>query len=419
MKVLLLSTYGMGGGAGIACRRLQMALQGKGISADILVRTGDNPHQGIYSATHPWIQNAGFLWDKFSEKLRFMGNEKDKSVRFAFSYAYTGVSVVSHPLFQAADVIHIHWIQHGFLSLSNLQEIAQSGKPVVWTLHDEWVFTGGCHYAGGCRRFEQKCGYCPMLKHPSANDWSNRLWHKKRNLYLSFPQLQFVTCSQWLKHEALSSQLLDGMQVSSIPNPIDLSEYYDIGKNEARHYWGIEASRFVLLFVAQRVNDPRKGYTYLKRALKQLPEHVKQATTLLVMGKSEPGDFDDLEVEVKLTGSVSGIEGVRTVYSASDVLVTPSMEDNLPNTIMEAMACSRAVVAFKTGGIPEMIAHQETGWLSDTGYEQGLTEGIAWLYEQKDTNVAGLAARIRAEALYSPRIVAEQYLKIYTSFLNS
>lgn len=419
MKILLLSTYGSGGGAAIACRRLQFSLQQQGHDADILVRTGANPQAGIYAATHWNFGNAGFLWDKFGEKIRFMGNEKDKSVRFAFSYAHTGVSIVSHPLFKSADIIHIHWVQHGFLSIENLREIAEQGKPVVWTLHDEWVFTGGCHYARGCRRFEEKCGHCPMLRNPSSGDWSHILWQKKRELYFKFKHLHFVACSDWLKQEAKVSQLIGDMQVSSIPNSIDLAAYYDMGKSEARALWGIDTRRFVLLFVAQRVNDPRKGYAYLKRALHLLPESIRSNTTLLVMGKSEAEDFKDLHVEVRLTGSVSGVASIRSVYSASDVLVTPSLEDNLPNTIMEAMACSRPVLAFKTGGIPEMIAHGVTGWLSETGYEKGLTEGIHWLYDASIRESAGAQARLRAEALYSPEVVGKAYMSIYNGLLNS
>jgi len=418
MKVLLLSTYGMGGGAAIACRRLQSSLLEQGLDANMLVRRGDQAEHRIYPAQTGAFSLPSFLWDKFSEKIRFMGSEKDKSVRFAFSYAHTGIPIHNHNLVQSADLIHIHWVQHGFLSLENIKQLAELNKPVVWTLHDEWVFTGGCHYSRGCRHFEHKCGNCPMLRKPAPGDWSHILWQKKRELYFAFSKLRFVTCSDWLKTEAKQSQLIGDLPVQSIPNPIDLKHFRDIGKSEARALWGIREDQYVILFAAQKVNDPRKGYQYLKRALDQLPPEIQENTLLLVLGKSSIEDFPELNVGLKLTGPLSGVESVRSVYSAADVLVTPSLEDNLPNTIMEAMACGRPVVAFRTGGIPEMVTHQVTGWLAEPRYEQGLTEGLIWLSDPVIQASTGAAARIQAHALYAPEVVAKAYMQVYNELLG-
>lgn len=419
MKVVLLSTYGAGGGAAIACKRLHRSLLSSGIDTDMLVRTGANPSERIYPVHSGIFSQPLFLWDKFGEKIRFLNSEKDKSVRFAFSSASTGTDLRKNTLIQSADIIHIHWVQHGYLSLENLKQLAALDKPVVWTLHDEWVFTGGCHYARGCRHYESECGNCPMLRQPSAKDLSHQLWLKKKDVFERFGRIHFVTCSDWLKEEAQKSLLLRNQRLSSVPNPIDLSIFFPQNKTEARSPWAISADRFVVLFAAQNIGDPRKGFQYLERALWLLPENIKSRMVLLLMGKQPGEPMPILPVESVFTGTLSRVDDIRNAYCAADVLVTPSLEDNLPNTIMEAMACGRPAIAFKTGGIPEMIDHAESGWLAEPGYEQGLTEGLMALSDIEYAESCGQRAYLKARALYAPEVVARAYLDLYENLIQS
>ena len=178
MKVLLLNTY-LHGGAATACLRLEKALHSEGVS----VRVMD-------------AEMAGNRWPFYAERLSFLPFERDKSVRFSFSPANFGKNITKHPWVQEADVLHLHWVNQGFLSVEGIRELSSLGKPVVWTLHDMWTFTGGCHYSGSCTHFQSACGHCPYLAKPSAGDLSHRIWARKKASYS--PTLRFVTCSELL-----------------------------------------------------------------------------------------------------------------------------------------------------------------------------------------------------------------------------
>ena len=410
MKVALLSTYGQGGGAAIAAKRLMKALRSIGTEASMLVRTGQDYASHIHALHEGALQEPLFLFDKFYEKLKFLPHEKNKSVRFAFSTAQTGREISQHPLIQEADIIHLHWVQHGFLDMDALNKLSSLNKPIVWTLHDQWAFTGGCHYTRGCAHYEQKCGKCPMLKNPSDQDISRKLWQQKSHWLKQTQKLCVVACSDWLRKEALTSGLMKNSQVINIPNPADPEAYFPESISEARLALNIPEDRFVLLFVAQNIRDPRKGFVYLERALEQLKPEIASKITLLLMGKEGP---EKLSVPYITTGPLSNLAEIRRAYNAADVLMVPSLEDNLPNTIMEASSCHKPSIAFRTGGIPEMIIHQETGWLSDSGYEYGLTEGIEWMTQENRARACGEKAGAFAQANYTPEIVAKQYLSVY------
>ena len=257
MKVLLLNTY-LHGGAATACLRLEKALHSEGVS----VRVMD-------------AEMAGNRWPFYAERLSFLPFERDKSVRFSFSPANFGKNITKHPWVQEADVLHLHWVNQGFLSVEGIRELSSLGKPVVWTLHDMWTFTGGCHYSGSCTHFQSACGHCPYLAKPSAGDLSHRIWARKKASYS--PTLRFVTCSEWLAETAKTSSLLKDMQVSSIPNPIDTQLYLPLDHDERRNFWrskNLNPDTPKLLFVAMNVDEERKGFRYFQESLQILKGNV-------------------------------------------------------------------------------------------------------------------------------------------------
>ncbi|MGI9159333.1 MAG: hypothetical protein ACR2K1_06240 [Saprospiraceae bacterium] len=186
----------------MAAQRLRAALQSVGMQADFL--TADQ---------------AGAKWPFYAERLSFLPFERDRSVRFSFSLANFGHDIRKHPLVQGADVLHLHWINQGFLSLQNIRQLATLGKPIVWTLHDMWAFTGGCHYSGACDHYQHGCGNCPFLRRPGSQDLSKTILDRKRVL---FPKnIHFVTSSEWLCGVARSSALLQSYSVEAIAIPVD------------------------------------------------------------------------------------------------------------------------------------------------------------------------------------------------------
>ena len=265
MNVLLINTYPHGG-AGNACKRLQKALQGRGVDAPLLT-----------------TEDAGLRWPFYAERLSFLPYEKDKSVRFSFSLANFGKDLHKHPLVEAADVLHLHWINQGLLSLDGIKALAALGKPIVWTLHDMWAFTGGCHYSGDCKHYKSNCGNCWYLKDPAPNDLSNKIWNRKKNTLPT--NIQYVTCSKWLADMALSSGLLRQSKVTAIPNPIDTDLFKPLNRAARalqRTTWGVDEGSLVLLFVAMNIKEHRKGFSYLLEALKILKSKTDQLWKLLV-----------------------------------------------------------------------------------------------------------------------------------------
>jgi len=403
MNVLLFNTYPQGG-AGIACRRLQSALQASGLNA------------GLLSAS-----DTGSRWPFYAERLSFLPYERDKSVRFAFSPANFGKNLRFHPLVQQADILHLHWINQGFLSLQGIHDLASLGKPIVWTLHDMWAFTGGCHYSRGCQRFELHCGQCPYLRRPAEDDLSNRIWQRKKQLFPA--DIQFVTCSEWLRDVALTSGLLRDYPVKAIPNPIDTDVFHPVHKTERQAFkqeHGIAPDARVLLFVAMKVNETRKGFKYLMEALQTLRVGAPELPLeIVVLGQADPEVLAALPYPVKALGLIRGEAQLARVYACSDVFVIPSLEDNLPNTVMESLACGTPVAGFATGGIPEMVGHEQEGFIAPQGDASRLADGIRWILEDKQKLVLlRQNARAKVEQRYTRAVVAGRYRALYEELRN-
>lgn len=400
MRIALLTTYPYGG-AGIACRRLEGALRHIGAEARTLT-AADTPSR----------------WPFYAERLSFLPYERDRSVRFQFSLANFGCDMSRHPVVQQADVIHLHWINQGFLSLRNLQQLAQTGKPIVWTLHDMWAFTGGCHHSAGCEEYTRACGHCPMLRWPGPCDLSHRIWRRKKRLFP--PQMHIITCSEWLGQRARSSSLLSGYPVQVIPNAIDIQLFTPAAPEQRqafRQRLGIPSAAVVALFASVKVENPWKGFGHLVQAL----GHVRQQwphlpLELLVMGKAQPETLRQLPYPVRELGLLSDPRQIAEAYAAADLFVIPSLEENLPNTVMEALACGTPVAGFRTGGIPEMVEHEENGFLAPVGDSLALAEAIAWVAERSEQLRA--AARRKAEQCYAQTIVAQQHLSLYQETLR-
>jgi glycosyltransferase involved in cell wall biosynthesis len=345
-------------------------------------------------------------------------------VRFAFSLANTGEDISNQPVVQDADILHLHWINQGFLSLDSLRKLFQLNKPVVWTLHDMWTFTGGCHYAGSCLNYEQECHHCPFLKRPSAHDLAYQLFQRKLRLYKQiYPQkIVFVTCSQWLADKAKISRLLQNFPIVSIPNAIDPKSFYPLDKTQARNKIGLPLDKKLILFGAGNIFDKRKGIEYLRKALdlivRQHPELAEQIE-LVIFGKSKQPVENLFPFKIHNLGILRTEDSLLNLYNSCDVFALPSLEDNLPNTVMESMACGVPVVAFRTGGIPEMIDHLKNGFLAEYLSSSSLAEGIRFILTSELTKEMQIHAREKIEKEYSPAAIAERYRNIYSQVYSS
>lgn len=401
MKIVLLSTSDMAGGAAIASSRMAVALRKDGHEVHQLVLFKKS-HDGFVQAI------AGESW--FAERMRdaqyFFTQKLLLKPGYQLSFnPWGGYDVSKHPLVQAADVIHLHWINHGFMGLHELKSLFALQKPVFWHMHDYWAFTGGCHYPGKCRNFEAGCGNCPALRRSAENDATARQFHAKEALY-RINQPTLVGASAWLTREAASSRLAKYAKVAHVPNPIDTAFYAMQDEQPLRMRLGIAPGEKVLLFAAMNTADVRKGFQELMDALDHVKRRSDLPLRLLVAGKTTLPT--SLPYQAHFLGTLNAVE-MRAAYQAADVFVIPSLEENLPNTILESLAAGTPVVGFDAGGIPEMVINGKSGYLAKTGDANGLGEAIINAFA---TDWPSAFDEILAR--FSEQAVAAEYNKIMT-----
>jgi glycosyltransferase involved in cell wall biosynthesis len=415
MKVVHVSTYHTFGGAAIAALRLHHALLTAGVESSLLVQETERPEATVEGFYEGFIEKKLAFARFVAERLYFASQEKDKTVRFHFSPLWAGADISTHPLIQQADVIHLHWINFGFLSLRSLEKLFALGKPVVWTMHDMSTFTGGCHYSRDCDRYLNHCHHCPYLRKPAAHDLAFRVFERKKQLFTNAP-LTLVSPSRWLADLAKKAATTQHLDIFNIPNLIDNQHFRPNNKKEAKQKLGLTPAKKWMLFAGVNTQDPRKGFAYFKEATRLLKNKVDE-WGVVVFGKSDPAVMAELDLEVKVLGSIPSHEVVG-VYQAADVMVVPSLEDNYPNTIIEAMACGTPVVGFNTGGIPEQILHLATGYVAQLQSAEDLAQGIQFVlqnpnYEQLSTRNHQLIAQRNA-----PNVVVNQFLHLYQKLMS-
>lgn len=421
MKVTLINTADAGGGAPAACMRLLKALELKQVEIKLQVQDKKTNEPRVDSIGDSSFGKLKAKFNFFFERLPFIWfKAKDKSVRFAFSSADAGTDISNQPAILSADVLHLHWTNSGYLSIKNLKQLFESGKPVVWTLHDMWAFTGGCHYSGDCDHFINQCGNCWMLRDAGDNDLSFNGWLRKNDMLKAAENVVFVTCSHWLADVARTSFLLKGFRIETIPNPIDTVIFSSKDDIANRAKWGINPKSKIILFGAANIMDRRKGLTYLVDALNHLKNNYSdiEDIEIVIFGKNKSFDTSLFPFKVYEVGIISSQADLAALYSLADVFVSPAIEDNLPNTVMEALACATPVVAFNTGGIPDMVEHLQNGYLAEFKSATDFAAGIHYVLNPEHKE--NLAAKARQKVLdtFTNEKVAEQYMAVYQSILN-
>lgn len=413
MRVLIVNTSERTGGAAVAAHRLMEALNNNGVKAKMLVRDKESSKLTVISLPSSWKLQWHFLWERFCIWMRL---HLRRQHLFDIDIANTGTDITRLREFQEANVIHLHWINQGMLSLKDIRKILTSGKRVVWTMHDIWPATAICHLTFDCRHFETHCEQCRLLPNGgSTNDLAAKIWEKKKQM-LEGQRITFVACSQWLAGEAQKSALLKGQKITSIPNPIDTRIYHPIDKQMARKELGLPTDKHLILFVSQRATNPYKGMQYLTEAChllaKQYPE-MQHHTAVIVLGGHAEEVTTQLPFESIPLGYVNDRQRIVTVYNAADVFVLPSLSENLPNTIMEAMACGVPSIGFQIGGIPEEIDHLKNGYVTAYRDATDLAKGIFWTLHEANTEEIRKACLTKVLHNYSQQSVAQRYIEIY------
>ncbi len=418
MRVLLVNTSEHTGGASIAAGRLLEALNDSGVKAKLLVsrKVSDKPTvAGL--PDYRWHRIC-FLAERFRV---WMANRFRRDHLFDIDPALLGTDITRLPEFREADVVHLHWVNQGMLSMRDIRRILDAGKPVVWTLHDMWPFTGICHYARECEKWRTSCHHCELLAGGGSRcDLSASTFRRKAAAYSHGP-MAFVACSRWLADLAEAGPLLAGKEVHCIPNPINTGRFRPGNRDEARRRLGLPSDRKLILFVAYKVTSPLKGAGYLCDALSRLADthpHLRDEWQLVAVGREADRLVGRTPMDVTAIDYVGREDQMIDLYTAADVLAMPSLYDNLPNTIVEAMACGLPCVGFNVGGLPQMIDHRVNGYLAAYRDSEDFARGLLDTLSPDHHALRRSEARRKAETSYSERVVAERYLAVYQNLLS-
>jgi glycosyltransferase involved in cell wall biosynthesis len=316
-----------------------------------------------------------------------------------------------------ADIVNLHRIADLF-DYQTLFQYLTPHAPIVWTQHDMNAFTGGCAYDRGCDGFKESCGSCPQLGSSNPSDLSHQNWVRKQAIYgsISRERLQIVTPSRWMAEQVKRSSLMRKLPVMSIPNGLDTQVYAPRHRIQSRSKLGIPHEAHVILFLAASVAAKRKGFSLLAQALASL--NGDDNLFLLSIGSGRP--VLDSAVPHLHLGSTSDDGHLAEVYSAADVFAIPSLQDNLPNTVMEALACGTPVVGFAVGGIPEMVRNGVTGWVVPPLDVRAFRAGIIQILQNTEGQAA-MRVRCREVAVseYSLEIQAGRYAALYEELVHS
>ena len=419
MRVLIVNTSERTGGAAIAANRLMEALINNGVKAKMLVRdkTTDNP--SVVALSKGWKGKFHFILERF---VILLANKLHKHRLFEVDAAKTGTGITRYKEFKEADVIHIHWINQGMLSLKGINDIINSGKPIVWTMHDMWPFTGICHYNGTCENYRTFCHKCPVLYGGGSSRDLSFTTFKKKIKILKASNIAFVACSSWLAQTAQNSYILSEHDVKSIPNAINTSLYRPLDKNEARLRCNLPKDKSLILFTAYNTKSTIKGIALLEEACRILDEQnpqMKEKLGIIAVGKESEMLSERFPFPVYGMNYVKEELKMVDLYNSATVFAIPSLQDNLPNTIVEAMACGIPCVGFNTGGIPQMIEHHNNGYVAKYKDAADFAEGLLWSLTHPDGRKLSEAVCKKARTTYSEHTVAKQYIDLYNKITNS
>ena len=422
MKVLLCSSSDIGGGAARSAYRLHQGLQSLPdlqFDSQILVQTKLGDDFRVLVGSSKLSKGLAKLRPTLDQLPLYSYPKRDRTV---FSPQWLPNSLDSLISEAAPEIINLHWICDGFIPLKSLRQIKQ---PLVWTLHDMWAFTGGCHYSYDCDRYRQSCGNCPQLHSQREHDLSRQIWQQKFKYWQNM-DVQIVTPSHWLAKCAGSSTLFTNLAIEVIPNGLDLGIYKPIDRQLARQILNLPLNSKLILFGAMSAtSDRRKGLHLLQPALQKLHKDLditevptETPIEILIMGASQPKSPLDFGRTTHYLGKLSDDATLALIYSAADVFVAPSLQDNLANTVLEAIACGLPVVAFDIGGMSDMITHQHNGYLAKPFDTDDFSKGISWILEDSDRyQRLSHHAREKAEREFSQELQAKRYLSLFTEIL--
>ena len=435
-KVLFVNTNDAHGGAARAAMRIMQGVKQQGIKAQMFVKYKHTVLEDVVSLYNflpkGWLYGIlDWVAAKCKNKwqhLQWRPYRKKKENVFMSDARGTRLHGALQQL--DYDILHLHWINQRFIKLHDLPK----DKPIVWTLHDSWPFCGVCHYFDDCQRYMTHCDDCPLLHSGKEKDLAYRVFETKMRAYNGL-NLHIVTPSKWLGDCAKQSALFSQFPVTVIPNCLDTDVYRplsddDLNQNissaiaqnlvfcNLKRVAGEKAEKPMILYGAMDAATNRiKGFASLLSALQILDKHGFEAN-LVVFGASEsdlPMEFE--HITVRFVGYVSDTNLLVTLYNLADVMVVPSLTENLSCAIMESLSCATPVCCFAIGGNGDMVEHKVNGYLAKEQDSEDLAMGIRWCLENNQDGSLSQAARDKVLREYTIDRVGERYVDLYKSLV--
>lgn len=372
-----------GGGAANSVKRLHYAMMQHGIDSSMLFRDGIPSSEKKY-------YSVGRVEKEFLSKLRkkVLGRKtKSADPEYGFfSFASTGAAIERHPLIKAADIVYLHWICDGFISIKTIEKLLAAGKKIVWYMHDMWAITAGCHYSFQCTMYRDDCSGCMFFNDKRKQAIVKDALSKKLRAFSGNSNLTFLAPSRWLHNCVQESAVGKRHKLFHIPYAFDRTLYKPVDKAFSCKILGIDPRKKYLLFGAHHaLHNPYKGWKYLQSALNMLKD--LDGVELLTFGSEYNQAVEAaVPVPVRFFGRLEDDYSMVLLYNAADAFVLPSLADNLPNTMIESLSCGTPVVGFNVGGIPDLVT-EKTGYLAEYKNAGDLANGIRKVIASSYTSV--------------------------------
>lgn len=412
MKILIVNTSDIQGGAARAAYRLHQSLLEQDIDSQMLVQNKSSDDyralavsqtklQKVISKLRPHIDSIPVKFYKNRTKTAF------SPANIPFSNIVDRINEIN------PDIVNLQWICGGLIKIEDLLKIK---APIIWTLHDMWAFTGGCHYDENCFGYEKTCGNCPVLGSNKVNDLSKKIFNRKQKIFNQLKDMRIVNVSNWLTNCTKKSTLLGNHKSMTIPNPLNTNKYKIYDKNETRRLWNLPKNKKLVLFGAiGGSKDFRKGYKELKESLYKLK--IKDIE-FVVFGSSEPEESENLGFKTHYFGHLHDDVSLITLYNSVDVMIVPSLQEAFGQTASEAMSCGVPVVAFGATGLLDIVEHKVNGYLATPFDTDDLAQGIEWILNNKEYSKLTINARNKIVNEFDNAVVAKQYIKLYNDVLK-
>jgi glycosyltransferase involved in cell wall biosynthesis len=399
----------LSGGAARGAYWLHQALKRAGIGSTILTNSRQflDDEDIVYTSRSRRGKVANLLRSQLDNLplLFFKCREQD-----SFSTGLAGFDFTKTKAYQEADLLHLHWINGGFVNIKHLSKVA---KPVVWTIRDMWPMTGGCHYSMDCENYKQQCGNCTLLEKSSGFDLSR--WVLNRKIKYLRRNTVIIGISNWLSEAARQSSIFREFDIRTIHNNINTDDFFPVEKATARAVLGISTDKKIILAGAQGLTSFYKGFDRFRDALKQLDAH---GYLLIFFGRLDAGSVKDLGFEYRSFGFLQDTVSLRLAYSAADVFVAPSRMEAFGKTLAESMACGTPVVCFDATGPRDIVDHRANGYKARPFDAHDLADGIRWVLGSSDHRTLAENAREKIVTAFDSRIIAEKYKKLYEEMVS-